>query len=136
MDARKRDRARLIYRLRVHGSGPDAEFKGNLLDVTAEGMMLIGNQRFSGDVPLSLTIELPHNTMGDGYMTFDASVRWCQPRSTGDLYYLGVSLDHVPEASLDLLNILIDRFHELQIQDAYLDEEDPFVQKQDFEDLS
>lgn len=136
MDARKHDRARFIYRLRVHGAGPGAEFKGHLLDVTPEGMMLISNQRFGNDDPLSLTIQLPRNTMGGGHMTFDASVRWCEPRSADDRYYLGVSLDRVPAASRYSLKILMDRFQELPIEDGHLDDEDPYVQEKGIENLS
>lgn len=120
MDARKHDRARFIYRLRIRGAGPGAGFTGQLLDVTPEGMMFIGNRRFGKDAPLSLTVELPRNAMGGGHMRFDASVRWCEPRAADDLYDLGVSLDHVPAASRGLLQLLTDRFHELSIDDGRL----------------
>lgn len=136
MDARKHDRTRFIYRLRVRGSGPGAAFKGHLLDVTPEGMMLIGNRSFGTDAPLSLTIELPHNTMGGEHVTVDASVRWCEPRPADDLYYLGVSLDHASATSRYWLNILVNRFHELPREDGRPVDEDPDVRNKGIEDLS
>ncbi|PTY37811.1 hypothetical protein BGP77_15150 [Saccharospirillum sp. MSK14-1] len=127
MDSRRKDRARFIYRLRAEAQDDQGHwFSGHLVDVTLEGMMLIGNTAYAPDTRLALSVELPRNTMGEGKMGFCARVRWCDPENDATLYALGVSLEEMPAPSRQKLQELMSRFKE-ESDEAAGDAEDDLV---------
>lgn len=114
MDSRRKDRTRFIYRLRAEAQDDQGHwFNGHLVDVTLDGMMLIGNAEFAPDTRLALSVELPRNTMGEGKMDFCARVRWCDQETDPSLYALGVSLEEMSAQSRQTLEELMSRFKEL-----------------------
>ena len=136
MDARRKDRTRFIYRLRAEARDDRGNaFSGHLVDVTLDGMMLIGNSAYAPQTPLSLSIDLPHNTMGGGQIDFQARVRWCDTEEEPGLHALGVSLEAMPAQSRQTLEELMTRFKEhtaeaaSEAEDDYVHNhgDDPFV---------
>lgn len=115
MESRRQDRTRFIYRLRAEAQDDQGHwFNGHLVDVTLDGMMLIGNTEFAPDTRLALCIELPHNAMGDGKIDFCARVRWCDHEADDpSLYAMGVALDEMSAQSRQTLEELMERFREL-----------------------
>ncbi|WP_157954231.1 PilZ domain-containing protein [Saccharospirillum mangrovi] len=128
MDSRRKDRTRFIYRLRAEAQDDQGRlFNGHLVDVTLDGMMLIGNASFDAGTRLALTVDLPHNTMGNGQMAFYAQVRWCDHEADPDLYALGLSLEDMSAQSRQTLEELMVRFHESST-DAADEADDSLVQ--------
>lgn len=128
MESRRRDRTRFIYRLRAEAQDDQGHwFNGHLVDVTLEGMMLIGNAEFAPDTRLALSVDLPRNAMGEGKMDFCARVRWCDHENEPSLYALGVSLEEMSDQSRQMLQELLSRFHELSAE-TELEAEDPLIQ--------
>lgn len=128
MESRSKDRTRFIYRLRAEAQDDQGRlFNGHLVDVTVDGMMLIGNAEFAPNTRLALSVELPRNAMGEGQMEFYAQVRWCDQEAEPDLYALGVSLEDMSAQSRQTLEELMTRFHE-STSEAADDAEDTLVQ--------
>lgn len=130
MESRRRDRTRFIYRLRAEAQDDQGHlFNGHLVDVTLDGMMLIGNAHFAPDTRLALSVELPRNTMGEGKIDFYARVRWCDRETEPSLYALGVSLEEMSAQSRQTLEELMSRFKELP-DEAASEAEDDLVHNQ------
>lgn len=113
MESRHKDRKHFIYCLRAEAQDDQGHlFGGHLVDVTLDGMMLIGNADFSPDTHLALSIELPHNIMGEGKLDFCARVRWCDQEADPTLFALGVSLEDMSAQCRQTLQELMVRFNQ------------------------
>lgn len=127
MDARRKDRTRFIYRLRAEARDDRGNaFSGHLVDVTLDGMMLIGNADYAPQTPLSLSIDLPRNAMGGGQIDFQARVRWCDAEEEPGLHAIGVSLEAMSAQARRTLEELMARFQE-QADEAASEAEDDYV---------
>lgn len=135
MEARRQDRTRFIYRLRVDGRCRDRAFNGHLVDVTLDGMMLVLSTGFDVGSVLDLAVDLPRNAMGGGRLDFTATVRWCEAEPDSQLHALGVSLDDSTPEAQRTLGELMERFHELPADDqddgTYVHNQggDPFIHR-------
>jgi hypothetical protein len=98
MNARRQERTHLIYHLRVF----DARRKtllGHMVDITPEGMQLIGEKAVPVEKKFSVRMDLPRNVMIDRHLKFDAQSKWCTADRSGDFYSMGFRIvDITPEA--------------------------------------
>jgi hypothetical protein len=116
MDSRRQERTRLIYHLRVF----DARRKkliGQLVDITPEGIALIGETAVPVGRTYSLRMDLPRNLMAEGHITFSAESKWCTRDTTEGFYSMGMRIVKMTPEALSLVQKLT--------QDFYDEEEEP-----------
>ena len=110
MNTRNQERTRLIYHLRVF----DARRKkllGHMVDITPEGLMLIGETPLPVGKKYSLRMDLPRNLMTDGHLTFSAESIWCTKDTNGDFYSMGMRIVKIAPEALSLVQKLTRDFY-------------------------
>jgi hypothetical protein len=115
MDTRRQERTRLIYHLRVF----DARRKkllGHMVDITPEGLMLIGETPVPVGRKYSLRMDLPRNLMADGHLTFSAESKWCTKDTTEDFYSMGMRIVKMTPEALALVQRLTRDFYREDIE--------------------
>ena len=115
MNTRRQERTRLIYPLRVF----DARRKkllGHMVDITPEGLMLIGETPVRVGRKYSLRMDLPRNLMTDGHVTFSAESKWCTRDVNGDFYSMGMRIVKMTPEALTLVQKLTRDFYREDIE--------------------
>lgn len=114
MKARRQERTKLIYHLRVF----DARRKrllGHMVDITPEGLMLIGENPLPVGRKLSLRMDLPRNLMVDTHLTFSAESKWCVKDQNGDFYSMGLRIVKITPEALSMVQKLAQDFYQEEI---------------------
>lgn len=120
MDSRRQERTRLIYHLRVF----DARRKkllGHMVDITPEGLMLIGETPVPVGRKYALRMDLPRNLM-DGHLTFSAESKWCTKDANGDFYSMGMRIVKMTPEAITLVQKLTRDFYHEDIEPGSEDE--------------
>ena len=63
-----------------------------MVDITSEGLMLIGETPVRVGRKYSLRMDLPRNLMTDGHLTFSAESKWCTKDANEDFYSMGMRI--------------------------------------------
>jgi|GEM_PF-2302395 len=129
MDARRKDRIRLIYHLRVFDTRTGKPL-GVLVDLTPEGMMLMADQQLPTGYSSTLHMDLPANVMDGGRLSFQGEVVWCREDAEDGFYSLGIAMRELSDSSISVVRELIDRFHRPESVDEELEAKDPFAQQE------
>jgi hypothetical protein len=111
---RRQERTRLIYHLRVF----DARRKrllGHMVDITPEGLMLIGENPLPAGKKYSLRMDLPRNLMVDAHLTFSAESKWCTKDQNGDFYSVGFRIVKMTPEALAVVQKLARDFYQEEI---------------------
>lgn len=130
MDARRHERIRLIYHLRVFNAETH-ELLGYLVDITTSGMMLVGESPLTVGQSIRVQMELPRNVMDGGQVSFTGVVKWSRAEGSGSFYSVGLELQRVSCDAVRLVRQLTDRFHQAEIADSEAERADPFAQTED-----
>ena len=69
---------------------------GNLVNLSAEGFMLIARQPIDRRRYTELTLELPYPAAGKDAVRLEASCVWCHRSSSADDYGAGFRIEHMP----------------------------------------
>jgi hypothetical protein len=115
MDTRRQERTRLIYHLRVF----DARRKrllGHMVDITPEGLMLIGETPVPVGRKYSLRMDLPRNLMADGHLTFSAESKWCTKDTNEKFYSMGMRIVKMTSEAIALVQRLTRDFYREDIE--------------------
>lgn len=124
MDVRRQERTRLIYHLRVFDAKTET-LLGQLVDITPDGLMVIGEHPIRLDRTFSLRMDLPHNVMDERHLTFSAESKWCRLDSTGEFYSMGFRLSRISAKGLGVVDRLVRDFYEEEGDPALSDGEGP-----------
>jgi hypothetical protein len=115
MNARRQERTRLIYHLRVF----DARRKrmlGQLVDITPEGLMLIGENQLPAGRKYSLRMDLPRNLMTDTHLTFSAESKWCVKDQNGSFFSMGFRIVKITPEALEVVQRLAKDFYQEELE--------------------
>ncbi len=115
MKTRRQERTRLIYHLRVF----DARRKrllGQLVDITPEGLMLIGESQLPAGRKYSLRMDLPRNLMADTHLTFSAESKWCVKDQSENFYSMGFRIVKITPEALGVVQKLAQDFYQEEIE--------------------
>ena len=109
IENRKLQRRHLIYYLRVYNRENNA-LLGHLVDITAEGIMVISETPIETNRDFNLRMELPSQIFGKTYLDFPAKSVWCRTDINNSFYDTGFSLSDVTHEDLSIIEQLIFSF--------------------------
>lgn len=87
-ERRKLKRRHLLYYSRVFDRVTGKQL-GHIMDITAEGIMLISDEPIPVDETFHLRMDLPEDILSRPHLQFDAHSVWCQPDINPDFYNTG-----------------------------------------------
>jgi hypothetical protein len=123
VNTRRQERTRLIYHLRVFDSRRK-KLLGHMVDITSEGLMLIGETPVRVGRKYSLRMDLPRNLMTDGHLTFSAESKWCTKDANEDFYSMGMRIAKMTPEALAVVQKLTREFYREDIEPGSEDEMD------------
>ena len=103
---RKLKRRHLIYYLRVFTKKGN-KLLGHLVDLTTEGMMLIGEKPVKAGAKLDLKMHLPREIEGKRQISFSAECVWCRKDVNPDFYDSGFKLVKIAPKDTERIEQLI-----------------------------
>jgi hypothetical protein len=110
MQTRRMERAHLIYFLRVFDAA-SGELLGQMVDLTPDGIMVIGEAAVVPRQKYQLRMDLPRNVPMGRHLTVEARCKWCRRDPGGDFHSMGFRLlDMSPEAH-QVVDQLIEKFY-------------------------
>lgn len=109
MNQRKIPRRHLIFYLRVFDRETGVQV-GNLVDITAEGVMLVSEHPFELGNLYRFRMELPAEVFAEGRLDFDAECLWSGNDVNPEFYDSGFRLPDLGEDALLCIRYLIDMY--------------------------
>jgi hypothetical protein len=109
MNTRRQERTQLIYHLRVFDARRGS-LLGQIVDITPEGLMLIGEKPVRVDRKYALRMDLPRNVMADRTLRFTAESKWCTADKSGDFYSMGFRIVDITPEGLGVVQKLAQQF--------------------------
>ena len=83
-----------------------------MVDITPEGLMLIGEKALPVGTKFSLRMDLPRNLMVDTHLTFSAESKWCVKDQNGDFYSMGFRIVKITPEALSVVQRLAKDFYQ------------------------
>lgn len=108
-DRRKLKRRHIIYYLRIFDQ-KTGQLIGHLVDITAEGIMVISENPLETDKDYALRITLPSEITGKKELNFNAHAIWCKKDINPDFYDTGYQLIDVEPEDVRAIEWLVTRF--------------------------
>lgn len=108
-DNRRLNRENTIYYLEALEAG-SGQTVGRLVDITAEGIMLICETPIEVGRQFELTIQLPQEVARASEVRFSAEARWCRPALNIDFFDAGFKILHASPQDRSLIDLII-RFY-------------------------
>jgi len=105
---RKQKRRDLIYYLIVFGEDAEQPI-GHLVDITAEGMMLISEETIETDKVFRLRIVLSAEIEGSKEVTLSAKSKWCREDENPAFYNTGFKLINPSAEHIKIIEHLIQK---------------------------
>jgi hypothetical protein len=109
IEKRKLKRRHLIYYLRVFNRSNN-QLLGHLVDITAEGMMLISEDPIQVNTVYELKMILPTGMGGKEEVQMDAHAVWCKRDINPNFYATGFETLQIDASCLEVIENLIDTF--------------------------
>jgi len=106
---RKLRRRHLIYYLRVF-ERDTGELLGHLVDLTPEGVLLMGERALEPGTSLTMTMDLPTEICGKPKLQFVGHCVWSRQDPNTGLHDSGFRLDDLPLPELNVMGVLIDDY--------------------------
>jgi hypothetical protein len=108
-ERRKVKRRHLIYYLRVFDRASGRQL-GHLVDLTADGMMLMSERPIRVGRTLALKMALPGGTGGEQIVEFDATSLWTSEDINPDFYDTGFKFEKISRKHLAQIETLVDDY--------------------------
>jgi hypothetical protein len=108
-EKRKYQRRHLIYYLRVFDRNT-VNLIGHLVDITAEGVMVISENPIEVGKTFQMRMILPKEFFGKEQITFDAVSRWCDKDINPSFYDTGFQVNDLSEENSKIITQLIEDF--------------------------
>ena len=103
---RKLERKKLIFYLKVFGEKTN-RLIGDLVDITTEGIKLIGSRPVKTEITYKLRMDLPREIDGEKKIIFNAQSRWCEKDDRTDFYNTGFKLTAISPDDINRIENLI-----------------------------
>ncbi len=84
-----------------------SKYVGRLVDITANGLMIMGKIAFEAKIVLELKIDLPQEINGKQYIEFYAKVVWCEQSKKTKLFSAGMEFTNIAPEYTQLIDELI-----------------------------
>jgi PilZ domain-containing protein len=108
-EKRRVKRRHLIYYLRVFEKNADQPI-GHMVDISAEGMMLISEDPIKTGSVFELKMVLPVEIDGSREIIFSAESKWCREDENPDFYNTGFQLINFSAEHIKITEHLIHKF--------------------------
>jgi hypothetical protein len=108
-EKRKLKRHRLIYYLRVY-SMPDGLLLGHLVDITPEGILIVGESPLPVDQDFNLHMALPGEIQGKEFILFTARCIWSRRDPAPSFFASGFQFVQPPAEEMRIIARLIQEF--------------------------
>ncbi len=118
MKTRRQERAHLIYFLRVFDA-MSGDLLGQMVDLTTDGIMIIGESAISPRQKYRLRMDLPRNVALGQHLTLEAQCKWCRQDPQAGFYSMGFRILDMGTQAHETVQALIEKFY------READEEDP-----------
>jgi c-di-GMP-binding flagellar brake protein YcgR len=114
-ERRKVPRSHLIHYLRIFDK-TTGELMGNLVDISAGGLMLISESPISeplqDNTTLQLRMDFPEELDGRTFVEFEARSVWCRVDINPDLFAIGMQIVQPQPEDLRMIERLIDMYRD------------------------
>ncbi len=107
---RRQERAHLIYFLRVFDA-ESGDLLGQMVDLTTDGIMVIGEGAAAPRQHYRLRMDLPRNVPMGRHLTLEARCKWCRRDPSGDFHSMGFRLQDMSPEAHRAVEQLIERFY-------------------------
>jgi hypothetical protein len=105
--ARKRVYMMFYSRIRDRHSG---DLIGHLVDLTAEGLLVVSETPLEIGRVLFMQMELPDDVSDKQFLKFDAQVAWCRKDVDPSFYDLGFQLVDISPEDIDITKRFIEAY--------------------------
>ena len=106
---RKLERKELVFFLKVFGKKTNRLF-GDLVDITIEGIKLIGEKPIKTKVIFQLKMDLPRKINGEREISFNAKSTWCRKDERTNYYNTGFQLTSITANDVARIENLIEEY--------------------------
>lgn len=114
-ERRKQPRSHLIHYLRIFDKST-GELIGNLVDISAGGLMLISESPISEPLQdntiLQMRMDFPEELDGKTFLEFEAHSVWCRTDINPDLFAIGMQIIHPRSEDLRMIERLIEMYRD------------------------
>jgi c-di-GMP-binding flagellar brake protein YcgR len=107
-ERRKIKRRHLVYYLKVFDVDTDL-LLGHLVDITAEGMMMVREEPLEEGRVFQLRLELPQQVLMKDTLNFSAECRWCEKDVNPDLHKSGFQFLSISDKDQSVIDNLVRR---------------------------
>ena len=80
---------------------------GQLVDISFEGMRIVGNEELHLGNSFSLVVDLSHEINGCKHINVEAWCRWCNKPEKSSHYYAGFKFHTISEKDLEVIDYII-----------------------------
>jgi hypothetical protein len=88
---RKINRRYLLYFVRVYDATTHQQI-GNLVDITPQGAMIVGQSPIPEEIPICIQLELTPEISEKPFLEFQTKSKWCHPDLEPSLYNIGFEI--------------------------------------------
>lgn len=103
---RKHERTTLSRTVRVHDVVHQRQL-GELVNITIEGMMIVGQHPLQPNAILQIALELPAPIGGESELEVGVTCLWCRPADGSALFWAGFQIIDASMASIKRIENLI-----------------------------
>lgn len=85
----------------------NAKYVGRLVDISSQGLMIIGKSQLPVDKCFKLKMDLPQELNGKSQIEFEAKIRWCEKSKKTRLFCAGLQFTAIEPVYSELIDDLI-----------------------------
>ena len=108
-DKRKLKRRYLLYYMRIYDDVSRQQI-GNLVDITAKGIMIVGDHPIPEGQISHLRMELTNELSEKPYMEISAISKWCEPDVTPDHFNTGFEIQNLAPEDAEIIQRINEGF--------------------------
>lgn len=108
-DKRKLKRRYLLYYMRIYDALSRQQI-GNLVDITQQGVMIVGEHPVPVGQIARLRMELTNEVAEKAYMEFSALSKWCEPDVTPDRFNTGFEIRDLSPEDAEIIQRINEQF--------------------------
>jgi len=102
-------REKLLFYLRVY-SAADRKYVGRVVDMSAQGLMLIVDDDVRDGMALDICVELPDDLSDSNEFKLSVRCKWCKPDINKDYYVAGFEIVSMEEDVKIIAKALLEQY--------------------------
>ncbi len=106
---RKINRRYLLYFVRVYDAATRQQI-GNLVDITPQGVMIVGQEPIPAGQAIRLRLELTTEVADKPFLEFPAHSKWCHPDLEPSLHNTGFEILELTPEDTKIIQKIIETF--------------------------